>query len=322
MDKASYRESAWLTETQPDEQGQLSLHHLVDPVIESMPFLNRYGTEIKTSLHRAILKGGKPARQLADLLHGTWLGHPLHPVMTDVTIGAWVFGAVFDVLYLLTFKRRHRDSADLLTTIGTISAFPTAIAGMTDYSTIKKDAVAYGALHGILNSAGLMLYVLSVRARNSGHHGRGIRLSLMAMVLLLFSAWIGGEMTYRKRVGVNHAPTPDAPYTWTPILRADDLFEGQSRRASAGGYPVLLYRYQSEIYAIGAVCAHAGGPLEKGTFDGACVQCPWHDSVYDLRSGHVVHGPSTYNQPRYEVRIHNEQIEVKLPANAESGGSS
>lgn len=297
-----------------DEQTEpVNLHELIDPLLDTMPFLNRYGTEIKTSLHQAILNGGEQTRRLADLLHGKWLGHPLHPVLTDVTIGAWTFGMFFDVLSLLTLSKRHRDTADTLTTIGAITAFPTAITGIADYSAIKKDAVAYGTLHGLLNSAGLMLYIMSVQARQRGQHARGIRLSLIAFGALLFSAWLGGELSYYKRVGVNHAPMPDAPHHWTAVLNAADLAEGQSRRVSAGGYPVLLYHYDGQIYAMGAVCSHAGGPLEKGKFENGCVTCPWHDSVFDMRTGQVVHGPSTYNEPRYDVRIHNEQIEVMLP---------
>ncbi len=302
--------------TEPSEP--VNLHELIDPLIEALPFLNRYGIEIKSALHQAIVNGGEQTRVLADVLHGKWLGHPLHPVLTDVTIGAWTFGAVFDVLSLLTRNKRHRATANTLTTMGTITAVPTAIAGITDYSAIKKDAVAYGALHGLLNSVGLMVYVLSIRARHGGHYGRGVRLALLAYSVLLFSAWLGGEMSYHKRVGVNHAPMPDAPQQWTPVLNAADLTAGQSRRVSAGGYPVLLYHFDGQILAMGAICAHAGGPLEKGTFENGCVTCPWHDSVFDMRTGQVVHGPSTYNEPRYDVRIHNEQIEVRLPQPNES----
>jgi nitrite reductase/ring-hydroxylating ferredoxin subunit/uncharacterized membrane protein len=299
----------------------INLHEVVDPLIDSLPDLQRAGTDLKSALHQAILDGGEPTRRLADVLHGKWLGHPLHPLLTDVTIGAWLFGALFDVLSLLPLGKRHRATANTLTTIGTISAVPTALAGLTDFSAIKRDAVAYGTLHGLLNSAALLLYILSLRARANGQQTQGVRLALMGFAGLLASAWLGGEMSYHKRVGVNHAPMPDAPHHWTPVLNAEDLSPGQSRRVSAGGYPVLLYHYDGQIYAMGAVCAHAGGPLEKGKFAEGCVTCPWHDSVYDMRTGQVVHGPSTYSEPRYEVRVHNTQIEVRLPApNPEASG--
>jgi nitrite reductase/ring-hydroxylating ferredoxin subunit/uncharacterized membrane protein len=283
----------------------------VDQAIHNVPVLENTGTGIKSTLHRWIISDQK-RRVVADLLHGTWLGHPLHPVLTDATIGAWLFGAVFDVLSLINFRSKTtRKMADRLTTIGTITAVPTALTGMTDYSGIKKDAVAHGTLHGILNSIGLTLYVLSLRTRRKNRL-LGVMFSLSGFTLLTFSAWIGGELVYRFRVGVNHAQEPSQPETWMPVLPDAELVEGQPERIDVEGNPVLLYRKNGTVYAIGAVCSHAGGPLEQGKFEGVCVQCPWHDSVYDLRDGSVVHGPSTYRQPTYEARTFNGQIEVRV----------
>ncbi|RPI94216.1 MAG: Rieske (2Fe-2S) protein, partial [Chloroflexi bacterium] len=62
-----------------------------------------------------------------------------------------------------------------------------------------------------------------------------------------------------------------------------------------------------------AVCAHAGGPLEAGNFDGFCVTCPWHASVYDVRTGDIVHGPTAFPQPSFEVRVRSGQIEIRAP---------
>jgi nitrite reductase/ring-hydroxylating ferredoxin subunit len=262
---------------------------VVNDVIENRSPLNSLGSTFKNGLHKAILNGGEPARKLADLLHGTWLGHPVHPVLTDVTIGAWLFGAVFDAISLLDRSKYTQKTADDLTTIGIISAVPTALAGLTDYSAIKKDAAGHGALHGILNSAGLLLYILSLRARKTDRRGLGLMLSTTALGALMGSAWLGGEMVYRLRVGVNHSEPSTQPDNWT----------------------VLLYRHNGAVHAIGAVCAHAGGPLEEGKFYGYCVQCPWHDSVYDVRDGSVVHGPSTYAQPLYEARVFNGEIQIR-----------
>lgn len=64
--------------------------------------------------------------------------------------------------------------------------------------------------------------------------------------------------------------------------------------------------------AIDAVCSHAGGPLDEGSFEGCFVQCPWHDSVFDLRDGRVKHGPATIPQPGFAVRERNGQLEVRL----------
>ena len=91
-----------------------------------------------------------------------------------------------------------------------------------------------------------------------------------------------------------------------------DLPEQTPQRIEVEGNDVLLYRLEGQVYALGAVCAHAGGPLDEGKFENGCVQCPWHDSVYALEDGHVVHGPTTFSQPVYEVRVRDGQIAVRV----------
>ncbi len=288
------------------------LSRLTQQLLESSPALEGLGEAVARPLHRAILAGGTPTRTVADWLHGTWLGHPLHPVLTDIPIGAWMMGALFDGIAMLDDAPEAEYAADTLTTIGVISAVPTAMAGMADYSTIPGGSTAAATLHGLLNSAGLALYLWSLRERRNGNRSTGVILSSIALMILMLSAYIGGHMTFHQRVGVNHQEDPSGPRAWTPVLDAAELSESQARRVEVEGTPVMLYRYGGTVYAIGAVCRHAGGPLEEGSFDGFCVQCPWHDSVFDVRDGGLVHGPSTYPQPKYAARLQNGKIEVRL----------
>lgn len=292
----------------------VTIYEVVDPVVQQVPVLQDYGVQIKKRIHDAVLQGGNSLRTITDLLHGVPIGHPLHAILTDIPIGAWTFSAIFDILsILLPFNRRFHKTADDLTKLGVVAAIPTAAAGVTDYSTIKEEAAGYGLLHGILNVSGLLLYILSWRARNRGQRLTGIGYSMLGMGILTASAWIGGEMVYRFRVGSNHSPEPDTPQDWQAVFPASDLVEGQPQRVEVAGQPVLLYKEGTTVYAISAVCAHAGGPLDEGKFYDGCVQCPWHDSVYDLRGGQIVHGPTVYNQPAYEVRVTNGQIRLRAP---------
>jgi nitrite reductase/ring-hydroxylating ferredoxin subunit len=75
---------------------------------------------------------------------------------------------------------------------------------------------------------------------------------------------------------------------------------------------VLLYRERGRVSAIGSVCSHAGGPLEEGKAADGCVTCPWHDSVFRLEDGSIVHGPATRPQPSFKARVRNGQIELRL----------
>jgi len=149
-------------------------------------------------------------------------------------------------------------------------------------------------------------------ARARDRRGLGVLLSTTALSLVGASAGLGGDMIYRRSVGVNHAPPATVPADWTAVLPLSEIGEYEARRVEIDGAPVLVYRDVEAVYAIGAVCTHAGGPLDQGTFDGACVECPWHQSVFDMRDGHVVHGPATLGQPSYQARIRDQQIEIRL----------
>lgn len=277
--------------------------------------IERTGDSIEAAgraLHTAVLRGGKGSRRTADLLHGTWLGHPLHPVLTDFTIGAWTFGAVFDALGEFTGDRHTKRVGDQLTAIGTVSAIPTALAGITDYSTVPKPAAATATVHGLLNGASLALYGLSLYQRRKGRRGSGLALSTVALGANMLSAWLGGHLVYRDRVGVDHSERFDGPGSWTEVLEASALAAGGSTRIEVDGKAVMLYRDSRRVYAIGAICSHAGGPLEEGEVRGCFVQCPWHDSVFDMRDGSLRHGPATGPQAAFEARVNGDRIEIRL----------
>lgn len=283
----------------------------VEAALERMEPVQEVGMQAARAVHDAVLKDER-ARNVADTLHGTWLGHPLHPVLTDLTIGSWVLGGVFDAVGALTGSRFARRAGDTLIGIGTASAVPTVLAGIADYSTIPQPAATAGTLHGLLNTVGLSLYLLSLRDRRNGHRARGLLFSSLALGVAGISAWLGGHLVYRHKVGVDHSDTFTGPKDWTPVLDADELADRTPRRVEVEGKPVLLFREGNDIYAIGATCAHAGGPLDEGKFYDTCVQCPWHDSVFDLADGHIVHGPATQPQPVFDTRIRNGQVELRL----------
>jgi len=287
-----------------------------EEILRELPGFETQAYSISRGVHSWILKGGKPRRQVADLLHGTWMGHPLHSVMTDMTIGAWTFSFVLDLLSLNRRSRSLQRSADTLLNLGNASATVTALAGLTDYSTIPDRAVATGATHALLNTLVLSVSLFSALLRKKGKREQGILLSSLSSSVLLISAWLGGELAYRYKVGVNKSLNPTEPQKWHPTLQDQDLPEMTPKRVDVNGSPVLLYRYQGRVYAIGAVCGHDGGPLEEGKFEGYCVTCPLHQSVYDLRDGSIVHGPTTYTEPHYDVRIQDGRLEVRLAERA------
>lgn len=289
----------------------------IDRTLDETPGLAKAGTSAAEVVHDAVLRGGEPARNVADVLHGTWLGHPLHPVLTDVTIGSWVLGAAFDAIGAIGNDRFSQRVGDRLTAIGAASALPTALAGIADYSTIPQEAAPTATVHGVANTVSLALYLLSLRERGRGRRGRGLLFSGTAMAISTAAAWLGGDLVYSRKVGVDHAEREAGPEEWTPVLHVDDLAERRPKCVDVEGKKVLLYREDGQVSAIGAVCSHAGGPLQEGKVEGHYVECPWHQSVFDLRDGSIKHGPTTRPQPVYEARIREGRVEVRRSSTIE-----
>src|SRR5436853_4399043 len=124
-----------------------------------------------------------------------------------------------------------------------------------------------------------------MKNRSRNHHFTGFLFSLLALGLMTLSAWLGGDLVYNRRVGVNHVPEKQIADDWTTVIAADQLKANKPLRVAVDGQPILLYKHSKTISAITAVCSHAGGPLEQGSFRDGCVQCPWHGSGFNYTDG-------------------------------------
>ncbi len=84
------------------------------------------------------------------------------------------------------------------------------------------------------------------------------------------------------------------------------------RKVEAAGLEILIVNIDGKYYAINNVCTHVGGPLDEGRLEGSEVQCPWHASRFDVRTGEVKGGPARLPESTYEVRVQGSDILVKL----------
>ena len=92
-----------------------------------------------------------------------------------------------------------------------------------------------------------------------------------------------------------------------------ELQEGEPMCATLGQRPVALFKVGGKVYCVDNRCTHMGGPLCEGTVDEAVVECPWHGSRFDVRTGQVVGPPARTPVRSYPSGVENGRIWVDLP---------
>ena len=255
---------------------------------------------------RGIIKPGR----VKDALSGSWLGHALHPLLTDVPIGAWTSATLLDAFG----RDADRPAATRLVAVGIGAAVPTAVSGMTDWSdtTLSDPSVRrVGAVHAVVNVTALCFYSASWWARRSGDHRRGTRLGFAGAAALGAGGFLGGHLSYGRGVGVDQTVFEQPTQDWADVAADADLLEGGLHAGSAGGEDVVVARVGGELFALADRCSHRGGPLHEGKLLDGCVECPWHATRFRLSDGSVERGPAAYPQPAYEARVRDGRIEVR-----------
>ncbi|HXS98805.1 MAG TPA: Rieske (2Fe-2S) protein [Candidatus Limnocylindrales bacterium] len=276
---------------------------------------------VETGLHDAVTKtyvaAGPAGQKVKNFLHGTWLGHPLHPVLTDIPLGAWTATLVLDICEAAGDKR-YAPAADLTLKVGLAGAVGAALAGLTDWQATDGGARRVGAVHGILNVTAAACYTASLIARNGRNRQTGRTLACIGYAIGAASAWLGGNLVYAKKIGVNHTTAEGAPQDWTAVLDEAALPEDLPQRVQVNGLNILLVRRGGTVYAISETCSHLGGPLSEGKLDGDSIECPWHASRFCIKDGSVIDGPATHPQPRFDARVANGKIEIRALQNRQA----
>jgi nitrite reductase/ring-hydroxylating ferredoxin subunit/uncharacterized membrane protein len=245
---------------------------------------------------------------LKDLLSGTGLGRPLHPMLTDVVIGVWTSASVLDILG----GKRAERAANQLVFIGNVAALPTIAAGLSDWAELWGAQQRVGSVHALGNATALSFQILSFKARRSGKRKGARLLSLTAMTIAGASAYLGGHLSFVKGVGVNQTAFEEWPQEWTPVIAEEDLVEDTLTTARADGVRIMLYKKGEQIYALSDRCSHRGCPLHLGQVNDLLLECSCHGSIFRLSDGGVVRGPATVPAPTYEVRCQDGKVEIRL----------
>lgn len=244
-----------------------------------------------------------------DLLHGRWLGHPVHPLSVQVPIGAWLSSAILD---LIPGDQRHGSRA--LIGVGIAAALPATASGLVDWSETQRAQMRVGGVHALANTVALACYGGSLAARVKGREQLGRGLSLAGLTAVGVGGMLGGHLAYRQASGANHAEEiPNLVASgWHPVGDLADLPQEQPVRRMLGDVPVVLVRQGETVHALADRCSHLGGPLSQGELVDGCLRCPWHGSTFQLSNGWNVRGPATAPQPSFDTRVTRGRVEVRM----------
>lgn len=270
---------------------------------------------LQKALDKALYAGGNPAaQQLRNFLNGTWLGEPLHVVMTDLPVGAWAAAMIFDSLSLVGSNRKAEWAADACVAIGLAGAIGAAATGATDWSDVDPPARRMGLIHGILNISATALFATSFVLRKKKSRTAGRLTAALGYGVMSYAAHLGGKMVYELRVGVDRTDGQPLPQDFVAVLAESDLADNKPTRVVYDNVPILLVRRGDRLFAMAETCSHFSGPLSEGKLDGDSIVCPYHNSRFALEDGRVMDGPAVHPQPCLEARVRDGHIEVRRKA--------
>ncbi len=283
------------------------LRRWIDPLVQAQGgWADPFG-KLMQAIFRAILR---PVPPLKDFLHGTWLGHPLHPLLTDVPVGAFTVALLLDIVGL-------SEGSTWAIGFGLLAMLATAVAGYADFIDIDADGPPrrYASVHQTVMLLSLLFYVGSFGIRIGWFGTAGtieIPLTVVGYALLAVGAYLGGDLTFNMGMQVDRHAWRSSDDKW----RALDLTElpaDTPTKAKVGGQTLVVVRHGERLFALHDTCAHQGCSLSEGKLvdDGRRIECGCHGSRFELADGALNRGPAVYGQPAYEVRRAEGKIEVR-----------
>jgi nitrite reductase/ring-hydroxylating ferredoxin subunit len=241
-----------------------------------------------------------------NALNGTWLGHPVHPLLVQAAAGTWLSASILDLSG--TDDRAARG----LTAAGLAASVPAIAAGAADWSEQHEQQMRVGVVHALANSIAVACYGSSLLTQ-SRRAGRTLRLGGLAAVAA--GGLLGGHLSFRLAGGANHAEA--VPHLvepgWHSLAVLTDLPQNKPVRMLLGEVPVVAVRDASRVHMLADRCSHMSGPLSDGDLADGCLICPWHGSIFRLSDGKPVRGPATAPQPVFESRVADGMLQVRLP---------
>ncbi len=254
-------------------------------------------------------------------------GHPIHPMLVAFPVAYLLGSACLDIWARAAKRPSLSRTARHLNTMGLGTAMAAAIPGIVDYFSAippRSSARTRATNHMLANVSALSLFAASrAGRRGSGPSVLGMAAELLGSGLLTAAGWMGGTLVYRNQIAVDHRYAGAGKWDDTIVAvvdesasidvgAADALDVDQMKLLRVAGRRIVLARTEQGYAAFDDRCTHRGGPLSDGVLVCGTVQCPWHGSQFDVRTGDVRHGPAEKTIQTHRVSEKDGRVFLQL----------
>lgn len=257
----------------------------------------------------------------------SYKGHPLHPALIPFPFAFLIGAAAFDTAAWLLDRPAWWTTGGHLAAAGVATALVAAVPGLIDYLyTVppRSTGKARATTHMVLNLSAVALVAGAWLLRDGQTPGAAAPLiEVLAVGLLVVGGWMGGVLVSRNQIGIDHRyagagkwteQTIDAaPGATVVVAAADELQVNQMKLVRAGQRRVVVARTDDGYVAFDDRCTHRGGSLAGGALICGIVQCPWHGSQFDVRSGDVRCGPAEEGIETWPLAESGARVLLTLP---------
>jgi uncharacterized membrane protein/nitrite reductase/ring-hydroxylating ferredoxin subunit len=252
-------------------------------------------------------------------------GHPLHPMLIAFPVAFFTGAVASDIVANVTSRIEWAFIGSRLAWAGVVMALIAAVPGFVDFLTIappKSTGKSRAAKHGLLNVTVVLLFVVAGFSRGTASMPSitTLALEIVGFGLLGVAGWMGGTLAYRNQFGVDHRYAGAGKWNVETVKAANGLItvptEGlkidQMKLVISDDKRIVVGKTETGFVAFDDRCTHRGGSLADGVMICGTVQCPWHGSQFDCKTGAVKAGPAKEGIKAYPVTEQNGRLSIRL----------